>query len=108
MMKRIHEFISKYIHILKWIPWVNWYLLTYYMVRLVFFKRGMPKFIWAIKAIGITVGSAVLLVVVAYLLSLVLPNATSGQILDVLMGLMRDFVFVPTFIGMCVKTDRQE
>ena len=106
-MKKVHEFISKHIHILKWIPWVNWYLLLYYMIRLVFIKREMPKFSWAIKAIGITVGSAVLVAVVAYLLSLVLTKSTSAQILDVLMPLMRDFVFVPTFISMCVKTDTQ-
>lgn len=107
-MKKVHEFISKHIRILKWIPWVNWYLLLYYMIRLVFIKREMPKFSWAIKAIGITVGSAVLVAVVAYLLSLVLTETPSGQILDILMRLMRDFVFVPTFIGMCVKTDEQQ
>ena len=106
-MGKIHEFISKHIHILKWIPWVNWYLLMYYMIRLVFFKREMPRFSWAIKAIGITVGSAALVAVVAYLLSLVLTETPSGQILDILMRLMRDFVFVPAFIGMCVKTDMQ-
>ena len=107
-MAKVHTFIAKYIHILKWIPWVNWYLLLYYMIRVVFIKREMPKFSWAFKAIGITVGSAVLVAVVAYLLSLVLTKTTSGQIIDILMPLMRDFVFVPTFIGMCVKTDEQQ
>lgn len=107
-MKKVHAFISQNIHILKWIPWVNWYLLLYYMFRMVFIKREMPKLIWAIKAIGITVGSAVLVVIVAYLLSLVLTKTTSAQIIDILMPLMRDFVFVPNFIGMCVKTDEQQ
>lgn len=107
-MAKIHEFITNHVRILKWIPWVNWYLLLYYMVRLVFIKREMPKFSWAIKAIGITLGSAVLVAIVAYLLSLVLTKTTSAQIIDILMPLMRDFVFVPTFIGMCVKTDLEQ
>ena len=106
-MGKIHEFISKHIHILKWIPWVNWYLLLYYLIRIVFIKKRMPRFTWVLKAIGIVFGTAICAAVAAYLLSLVLSKGTAAQVLDYIMPLVGYFVFVPAFISICVKADEQ-
>ena len=108
-MGKIHEFISKHIRILKWIPWVNWYLQLYYMIRVTFITRKMPKFSWVAKAIGLVVG--VVIVVSAacyYVLPLIFTKQTAGQLLDYLMPIVVTFVIVPTFIGLEVKTDTRE
>ena len=65
-MDKVHAFISRYIHILKWIPVIN-----------------------------------------VYLLAVVLSKETAAQALDYAMPLVGYFVFVPTFISLCVKTDER-
>ena len=108
-MGKIHEFISKHIHVLKWIPWVNRYLLLYYLIRETIIVRKTPKFSWVVKAIGLVV-----IVVIAaaaacsYVLPLIFTKQTAGQLLDFLMPLVITFVVTPTFISLCVKTDERE
>ena len=107
-MKKVHEFISKHIHILKWIPWVNWYLLLYYMIRETFLIRKSPKFRWVAKAIGIVVCVVIVVGAACYhVLPLIFTKQTAGQLLDYLMPVVITFVVVPTFIDLCVKTDMQ-
>ena len=107
-MGKVHAFIAKYTPILKWIPVVNGYLLLYYLFRMVFIKRQMPKFTWVLKAVGLVLLTAILAVIAAYVLAMVLSKETAAQALDYAMPLVGYFVFVPTFIGLCVKADAQE
>ena len=108
-MAKVHRFIAKYIHILKWVPLVNGYLLLYYMIRVTFITRKTPKFSWVAKAIGIVVGVMIVVGAACYhVLPLIFTKQTAGELLDYLMPVVVTFVFVPTFIGLEAKTDTRE
>ncbi len=107
-MAKIHEFIAKHVHILKWIPWVNSLVLTYYLIRETIITRKSPRFLWVIKVMGISFGASL---IAGFASQCVLPRVftamTGDQLLDILMPLVVFFVVTPALIDMCVKTDTQ-
>ena len=107
-MVKIHEFISKHVRFLKWLPWVNSLVLTYYLIRETIITRKSPRFLWVIKVMGISAGAALAAAFVSqYVLPRVFTTMTGDQLLDRVMPVVVTFVVIPAFIGMLVKADME-
>lgn len=108
-MAKIHEFITNHVRILKWIPWVSSLVLTYYLIRETIITRKSLRFLWVIKAMGISFGAALVAAFVSqYVLPRVFTAMTGDQLLDIVMPLVVTFVVIPAFIDMLVKTDLEQ